>query len=66
MVGFETKREPAYACETCLIPLEQVANAEKKFPLAWIGEDGASIRPEFQAYCAPLIGAYDCRFVSLR
>ena len=66
MVGFQAEREPAYTCRTCLIPLEQVANAEKKFPAAWIGEDGASIRPEFKAYCAPLIGAYDCRFVSLR
>ena len=66
MVGFQAEREPAYTCRTCLVPLEQVANAEKKFPAAWIGEDGASIRPEFKAYCAPLIGAYDCRFVSLR
>ena len=66
MVGFQAEREPAYTCRTCLIPLEQVANAEKKFPAAWIGEDGASIRREFKAYCAPLIGAYDCRFVSLR
>ena len=65
MVGFETTRNP-YASKTCLIPLEQVANAEKKFPLEWIGEDGASIKPEFKAYCEPLLGAYDSRFISLR
>ncbi|MBM6926124.1 6-phosphofructokinase [Pseudoflavonifractor phocaeensis] len=65
MVGFETAREP-YASQTILIPLEQVANAEKKFPLEWIGDDGASIRPAFKAYCEPLIGAYDSRFISLR
>ncbi len=47
MVGFQTTREPEYRTETCLVPLEQVANAEKTFPLEWIGEDGASIQPEF-------------------
>ena len=48
--------EPEYRSETCLVPLELVANAEKKFPLEWIGEDGASIRPEFRDYCLPLLG----------
>ena len=65
MVGFETTRNP-YASKTILIPLEKVANAEKKFPLEWIGEDGASIKPEFKAYCQPLLGSYDSRFISLR
>ena len=66
MVGFQTTRTPEYRSELCLIPLEQVANAEKTFPLAWIGSDGASIRPEFRDYCLPLVGDYDSRFVSLR
>ena len=66
MVGFQTTREPEYRTATCLIPLEQVANAEKKFPLEWIGEDGASIRPAFQDYCLPLLGEYDNRFAYLR
>ena len=65
MVGFETTRNP-YSSKTILIPLEKVANAEKKFPLEWIGEDGASIKPAFKAYCEPLLGAYDSRFISLR
>ncbi len=65
MVGFEATRNP-YTSKTCLIPLEQVANAEKKFPLEWIGEDGASIQPSFKAYCEPLLGEYDSRFISLR
>ncbi|WP_297288668.1 6-phosphofructokinase [uncultured Flavonifractor sp.] len=65
MVGFETTRNP-YSSKTILIPLEKVANAEKKFPLEWIGQDGASIKPEFKAYCEPLLGAYDSRFISLR
>ena len=66
MVGFQTVREPEYRSETCLIPLEQVANAEKKFPLEWIGADGASIAPAFQDYCLPLLGEYDNRFAYLR
>ena len=65
MVGFESTRNP-YSSKTILIPLEKVANAEKKFPLEWIGEDGASIKPEFKSYCEPLLGAYDSRFISLR
>ena len=66
MVGFQTVREPEYRSETCLIPLEQVANAEKKFPLEWIGADGASIKPAFRDYCLPLLGEYDNRFTYLR
>ena len=64
MVGFAAAREPEYSCETMLIPLEQVANAEKTFPLEWITPGGVS--DEFRAYCLPLIGEYDTRFVSLR
>ena len=66
MVGFQTTREPEYRTETCLVPLEQVANAEKTFPLEWIGEDGASIKPAFRDYCLPLLGEYDNRFTYLR
>ena len=62
--GFTAAREPEYSCETMLIPLEQVANAEKTFPLEWITPGGVS--DEFRAYCLPLIGEYDTRFVSLR
>ena len=66
MVGFETVREPEYRSQTCLIPLEQVANAEKKFPMEWIGADRASIAPAFKDYCLPLLGEYDNRFAYLR
>ena len=64
MVGFKTVREPEYKTETVLIPLEQVANAEKTFPLEWITPGG--VTDEFRAYCRPLIGEYDTRFVNLR
>lgn len=65
MVGFQATRSP-YCAKTVLIPLEQVANAEKKFPLEWIGPDGASILPAFRDYCLPLLGEYDSRFARLR
>ena len=55
MVGFQADRTPAYTCKTCLIPLEDVANAEKKFPLGWIGQDGCSIDKAFIDYCLPLL-----------
>ena len=64
MVGFKTKRTPEYKSETILVPLAEVANAEKTFPLEWITPGG--VTDEFRAYCLPLIGEYDTRFVSLR
>ena len=64
MVGFRAEREPEYKSETILIPLEQVANAEKTFPPEWITPGG--VTDEFRRYCLPLIGEYDTRFVSLR
>ena len=64
MVGFRAEREPEYKSGTILIPLEQVANAEKTFPPEWITPGG--VTDEFRRYCLPLIGEYDTRFVSLR
>ena len=66
MVGFQADRTPAYTCKTCLIPLEDVANAEKKFPLGWIGQDGSSIDKAFIDYCLPLLGECDTRFAAIR
>ena len=66
MVGFQADRTPAYTCKTCLIPWEDVANAEKKFPLGWIGQDGCSIDKAFIDYCLPLLGECDTRFAAIR
>ena len=66
MVGFKAVRAPEYQCQTCLIPLEDVANAEKKLPLEWIGDDGFGILPPFREYCLPLVGRYDTRFAHIR
>ena len=64
MVGFQTRREGGYHSETTLVPLAEVANAEKTFPLEWITPGG--VTDAFRDYCLPLIGDYDSRFVSLR
>ena len=64
MVGFKTERGPEYRSETTLVPLAEVANAEKTFPLEWITPGG--VTDEFRSYCLPLIGEYDTRFVNLR
>ncbi|WP_269540677.1 6-phosphofructokinase [Cerasicoccus fimbriatus] len=44
-----------YGCETGLANLDEVANAEKPFPLQWINEDGVSINFQFFKYANPLI-----------
>lgn len=66
MVGFQTTRQPQYETKLCLIPLEQVANAEKKFPLEWINDAGNGIAPQFADYCLPLLGQTNTEFAYLR
>lgn len=44
-----------YVCNTVLIPLKEVANKEKKFPLEWIASSGNDITREFIDYSLPLI-----------
>ena len=55
MVAFDCTREGGYACRPKLIPLTAVANAEKKIPLEWIGEDGCSVKQPLIDYLLPLI-----------
>ena len=44
-----------YTCEFELLPLAEVANYEKKVPLAWINEDQNGLKHEFIDYVLPLI-----------
>ncbi len=44
-----------YKIETFSIPIEQIANHEKKIPLSWINEAGNDITPELMNYLVPLI-----------
>ena len=57
MVAFEreTDEKGAYRCAYRLLPLEKVANYEKKVPQEWINEDGNGMKPAFIDYVLPLI-----------
>ena len=56
MVGFERDMSSgSYVCKTVLLPLEKVANFEKKLPLEWITPAGNGITKEFIDYALPLI-----------
>jgi len=44
-----------YTCGTQLLPLEKVANYEKKVPVEWITKDGSNVTKEFIDYVLPLI-----------
>jgi 6-phosphofructokinase 1 len=56
LVAIEAERNPRYMSKMKLVPLEKVANVEKRFPEAWINDDGQYPAGEFAAYCLPLIG----------
>ncbi|MEG1315986.1 MAG: 6-phosphofructokinase, partial [Oscillospiraceae bacterium] len=56
MVAFERGvRCGKYTCKTKLIPLESVANLEKKVPLEWIVPEGNNVTQDFIDYALPLI-----------
>lgn len=56
MVAFERVMENGeYKCATKLMPLNSVANFEKKVPLEWINEAGNGVTDEFIDYVLPLI-----------
>ena len=44
-----------YACKTKLLPLTEVANAEKKVPQEWINAEGNGVTHDFIDYALPLI-----------
>lgn len=50
----ECNKPYSYSLKT--VPLDSVAEREKKFPLEWINENGTSVSNEFTEYCTPLIG----------
>ena len=56
MVGFKCTRENGeYRCEYELVPLDSVANFEKKVPAEWITPDGTGVTRELIDYALPLI-----------
>ena len=56
MVAFVRGNENGkYVCKTELLPLNTVANFEKKIPLEWITEDGSFVGEQFIDYVLPLV-----------
>lgn len=55
MVAINAQRTPEYHSSLSLVPLSDVANAEKKFPLEWI-VDGNKIGDAFFDYALHLMG----------
>jgi 6-phosphofructokinase 1 len=53
-----TLRQPGdiYHVRFDKVPLEQVANSERKFPAAWIAESKVDVTDDFVRYAQPLIG----------
>ena len=55
MIAFDRAPGEAYRCEIRLLPLDQVANAEKKVPREWINREGNFVTEEYIRYALPLI-----------
>ena len=56
MVSFLRTPGSAYAIETGLVPLEEVANRERKMPLEYLAKDLSDVSDAFRAYAMPLVG----------
>ncbi len=65
MVAINAARTPAYSSSLSLVPLDKVANVEKKFPLEWIVE-GNQIAGGFFDYAMPLMGGDFPEYALLR
>lgn len=55
MVGFSRPESGEYRCDIKLIPLDEVANTERKIPREWINEAGNGLKQEYIDYVLPLI-----------
>ncbi len=47
---------PVYNVRYDKVPLEKVANSERKFPANWISPDGTDVTDDFVRYARPLLG----------
>ena len=65
MISIEATRAPVYQSGMGFVPLADVANAEKKFPLEWV-EGGNTIADAFFDYALPLMGGDLPRYAILR
>lgn len=65
MVSIKRVSNDPYRSSLELVPLEKVANVEKKFPLNLINERGNGIKSEYADYCLPLLGDPLPEYISL-
>ena len=56
MAAIRRESDSPYAYSMTEVPLEQVANREKMFPVEWINAQGNGVTEAFRTYCTPLIG----------
>ncbi|MBQ7642378.1 MAG: diphosphate--fructose-6-phosphate 1-phosphotransferase, partial [Clostridia bacterium] len=56
MIAIERLSGDKYETKFVEVPLQKVANAEKKIPSEWINEEGNGVTEEFKNYLRPLIG----------
>lgn len=57
MVALDRISNAPYQCGTSLHPIREVANLEKKVPLAWVNADHIAMTQDFIDYAMPLIQA---------
>jgi len=55
MVGLQRAPGAAYTCTTCMVPLQQAANAEACVPAHFINEAGNFVTDAFLDYVRPLV-----------
>lgn len=55
MVAFERVESSNYKCNIKLLPLNEVANTEKKIPSEWINKDANFLTEDYVKYALPLI-----------
>ena len=57
MVVLQRISNAPYQCTTELRPIKNIANLDKKVPLAWLNDDQTGVKEEFLVYAKPLIQA---------
>jgi 6-phosphofructokinase 1 len=63
MVALRRSSSKPYRCDLTLVPLEDVANVEKKLPVGYINSSSNGIQESYRDYCEPLIGRKLPQFV---
>jgi 6-phosphofructokinase 1 len=61
MITLVRESNRPYRSSTGLVPLDQVANVERRFPLDWIDPSGHDVLEPFREYAAPLAGTIEPR-----